>query len=206
MCVHTVLTFVCTRPCIPSTSSTHVHSTIKYTCMRSEHIRITCKLVCIGNMKTKTEKLEKILVECKGNASKHYDGRRELVLLANIVAIKEVAVIYPSIDQLSAGDSIECKHIFTKGQVEVWCGVVVALSPEMERRPRQPTPNSVISSPGVDESSHLDCSASARSKHEHPCRPLPAGVSSISATPGPSQQQQWRRQKKAPPSQKTKKP
>jgi len=93
------------------------------------------------------------------------------VLLANIIAIKEVPVIWPSIDQLSVGDCIEYKHIFTKGEVEVWRGIVVVLSTEMELRHR-PTPDSVVSSPQVDESSS-DSSGSASSKHEHPRCPSP---------------------------------
>ena len=46
----------------------------------------------------------------------------------------------------------------------------MALSPATELRPRWPVPDSVISSPGVNESSHSDSSVSVRSKHEHPCR------------------------------------
>ncbi len=82
----------------------------------------------------------------EGNGSKRYDNTKEEVRLVSIVAINDMLVIDPTIDQLSVGDRIESEYVYKRGRVQVWNGIVVSVDPDAERRARVVTTTPVAES------------------------------------------------------------
>ena len=79
------------------------------------------------------EKFPTVLVQWEGNNSKQYDNTKEEIVVSNIVAINKMAVIEPSLDQISVGDHIEYEFVAKKGKVQLWRRVVVSTDPDAER-------------------------------------------------------------------------
>ena len=64
------------------------------------------------------------------------------------MAINNCPHCEPSIDEFSVGDAIEYEYFYKKGQVQIWCGIVLSLGSSLESSSRlvESSPNRVENS------------------------------------------------------------